>query len=342
MIITTFQKNYTQGGYTMGFKANYKLEIPQDEAFPEAILRMEAALAECRTEGTFLTKDGKPLFYEYFSAENSIGSVVIVHGLSEFTKKFYELSYHLLNQGYNVFLYDQRSHGFSYRFTERLDLIHFESFEILAEDLGQYIDTVVQPIDPRPLMLYGHSMGGAVSALYLASQPTCIHRAVLTSPLVVPITSALPEFLFRWSTGFFGPIRGFHKKFAFTKEYNPNYTLTPTAGWSRPRVQRSFEFRVQEPHYRSTPLSIGCVRQCLLLRRKLLKSVGANQTPVLMLCAENDTVVKTPPQAELAAIFPHCEYVVMKDADHAMMTCNASIIAEHITRTLTHFQSSAL
>ncbi len=326
----------------MGFKANYKLDIPQEDAFEEAILQMEAALAECRTEGKLQTPDGKQLFYEYFTAEDSIGSVVIVHGLSEFTKKNYELSYHLLNQGYNVFLYDQRCHGFSDRLTDHMDLIHIESFDRLVDDLTLYIDTVVRKIDARPLMLYGHSMGGAVTALYLSTQPAGIHRAVLTSPLVVPITNDLPGWWFRLSTGFFGPIRGFDKKFFFSKEYDPNYTLTPTPGWSRHRVKRAFEMRVQEPHYRSTPLSIGCVRQCLLLRKKLLKEVVKNQTPVLMLCAENDKTVLTKPQAELAEKLPHCEYVVIKDADHAMMTGNHAIITEHITRTLAHFQSSAL
>jgi lysophospholipase len=326
----------------MGFKANYKLEIPQEEEFPDAIVKMEAALADCRTVGNLQTPDGIQLYYEYFTAENSIGSVVIVHGLSEFTKKFYELSYHLLNQGYNVFLYDQRCHGFSQRLTDQMDLIHIHSFDDLVSDLALYIDTVVRKVDARPLMLYGHSMGGAVSALYLATTPQGIHRAVLTSPLVVPVTNNLPGWWFRLSTGFFGRIRGFEKKFFFSREYNPNYTVIPTPGYSHHRVVRSFEMRVQEPHYRSTPLSVGCVRQCLLLRKKLLKCIGNNRTPVLMLCAENDKTVLTKPQAELAAAFPHCEYVVMKDADHAMMTGSHAIVIEHITRTLAHFQSPAL
>lgn len=326
----------------MGFKANYKLEIPTEEQFPEAIKQMEAALSACRTEGKLLTEDGKQLYYEYFTAENSIGSVVIVHGLSEFTKKFYELSYHLLNQGYNVFLYDQRCHGFSDRLTEEMDMIHINSFDELVSDLALYIDTVVRKVDFRPLMLYGHSMGGAVTALYLAKRPAGIHRAVLSSPLIVPTTNNFPGFLFRWGTGISGKLHGYTKRFAFTKEYNPNYTVIPTPGYSRHRVIRSFEMRVQEPHYRSTPMTVGCIRQCLLLRRKLLKCIGNNETPVLMLCAENDKVVKTKPQAELATKCPNCEYVVVKDADHAMMTGNPAIITEHITRTLTHFQSSAL
>ena len=326
----------------MGFKANYKLDIPQEEQFPQAIVRMEAELAKCRTEGMLPTPDGKQLFYEYFTADNSIGSVVIVHGLSEFTKKFYELSYHLLNQGYNVFLYDQRCHGFSDRLTDQMDLIHIHSFDELAADLALYIDTVVRKADTRPLLLYGHSMGGAVTALYMATRPKGIHRAVITSPLVVPVTTALPDVIFRTSTGFFGKIRGFDKRFVFTHDYDPNYTFVQTPGCSKHRVIRSLEMRVQEPHYRSTPMTVGCIRQCLLLRRLLLQRASHIQTPVLMLCAEHDKVVKTQPQAELAARIPNCEYVVIKDADHAMMTGNHAIVTEHITRTLSHFQSSAL
>ena len=117
----------------MRFVPDYTLQILSEEEFPAGIREIERQLDACRHEGYISSFDGTRLHYEYFLAENSVASVVIVHGLSEFTKKFYEVASYLLRQGYNVFLYDQRCHGLSDRLTDRIDLIHVDRYRDYVE-----------------------------------------------------------------------------------------------------------------------------------------------------------------------------------------------------------------
>ena len=93
----------------MRFIPNYTLTILSEEEFSSKIVEIEEDLAKVKVSGTYQAFDGIDIAYEYFLAENSKASVVIVHGLSEFTRKFYEFIYYCLHHGLNVFIYDQRS-----------------------------------------------------------------------------------------------------------------------------------------------------------------------------------------------------------------------------------------
>ena len=82
----------------MLFKPVYKLNIIGEEEFPQAILKIEEEISACRNQGFMETSDKKQLYYEYYLAENSKGTIVLVHGLSEFSKKFYEATYYFLDK----------------------------------------------------------------------------------------------------------------------------------------------------------------------------------------------------------------------------------------------------
>ena len=82
----------------MRFTPDFKLHIIEDRQFDEQILNVEETLKMHKNSGYFSAFDNTEIYYEYFLCENARANVVIVHGLSEFTKKFYELSFYLLNQ----------------------------------------------------------------------------------------------------------------------------------------------------------------------------------------------------------------------------------------------------
>ena len=45
-----------------------------------------------------------------------------------------------------------------------------------------------------PLFLFGHSMGGCVSALFLEKYPDTFKAAVLTSPMLKMLFGTMPDF----------------------------------------------------------------------------------------------------------------------------------------------------
>lgn len=325
----------------MKVQPDHRLSFISEEAFPAAIVELEQWLLTHGHHGHFKGEDGKPIYYEYYLAEGAVASVVVVHGMSEFTKKYCELTYYLLHQGYNVFLYDQRGHGLSHRDTDRPELIHINGYDQLVTDLNCYIETIVIPASPAPLYLYAHSMGGAVGAMYLARYPKRFSRAVLTSPLFAPKMNNLPAWPFLLGVTIRKKFAGDLKKFRLSNEYVPGRPYQPASGDSPGRVQRSLWHRDHNRHYQSTPMTLGCVYHNLKLRRRILKGdiAGAIQTPTLMLCADQDALVKHRPQAQLAARCPAITREVLHGANHALLTDAQPILEQTINRVLTFYQA---
>jgi lysophospholipase len=312
--------------------------IPEEE-FPHKILQVEKELSDLRREGYFVASGGAKIYYEYFLTRDPVGSVVFVHGLSEFTKKYYELAHYFLNQGYHVFLYDQRGHGRSHRDTDRPELIHINSFDQLAEDLNTYIETVVRPAASAPLYLYAHSMGGAVGLLYLSRYGQKLQKAVITSPLFLPRMNDLPPWPFLVSTGITQIFRGSTAKFLFSEEYEPGRPYTPVPGDSPNRVRYCLSHREREPMYRSTPMSLGCIHNCLklpglLLRKRVTEEI---RIPTLMLCADTDTLVRTKYQGRFAKGCDACTHEILTGANHAFHTDCDEILQKALERILTFF-----
>ena len=273
-------------------------------------------------------------------AENSHASIVIVHGLSEFSKKYYEIATYFLNQGYNVFLFDQRCHGLSDRLTERIDLIHVDRFDDYAADLEQYINAVVLPADPKPLYLYSHSMGGAVVALYLARHPDVVEKAVLSAPLVEPRVTIVPQTIARIGMRIGAIVRGKKVKPAFSKNFNPEHPYHPEAEPSKNRFYHNLNMRRNEPRYQTTPMTLGWIDQSLRLKGRLLKRsvAGAIKTPILLLSAELDTVVINEAQHQFADRCPACKLEIIPGTNHSLLTGNYETMTTVITRTLDFYR----
>ncbi len=324
----------------MKFVPDYTFSVLTEEGFDQEFLAVSQKLAPCRNTGTFSGFDGKSLYYEYYQAQGSHGAVVILHGLSEFTEKYHELAWYLLNQGYDVFLYDHRCHGRSCRLTARLDMIHVGAFSHYRKDLDLYIRNVVRKVTDLPLYLYAHSMGGAVAAQYLALHPQVFTRAVLSAPMIEPFTGGVPMAVAKLGLTSCWLMGMGKKKFWGANEFDPDYPFEQSSDQSRARFQRNMDLRLAEPCYCTTPLTIRWVQQSISLRRKLtsprfLKKI---QTPILMLSAELDTVVNPKAQEDFAKNCPVCRRFVMPKASHAMLCGTEDTIRTHVQMVLDHFR----
>ena len=312
------------------------LSVIPEETFPTAILQLEQELSQRRHEGYFTAAGDARIYYEYFLAEKPVGALVFVHGLSEFTKKYYELAAWFLRQGYHVFLYDQRGHGRSHRDTARPELIHINSFDELMADLDTYVETVVRRVTSLPLYLYAHSMGGAVGLLYLAKHGSKLTGAVITSPLIMPRINDLPAWPFLVGVSLGQVFAGKLAKFPLSSEFEPGKPYVPDPGDSANRVRHYRAYREQEPMYRSTPMTLGCAYQMLRLKRRLLRGgvAEAIQTPMLMLCAETDALVRTKYHGAFAKECAACTYEVLTGANHAFHTDRQEILEQALVRIL--------
>ena len=89
--------------------------------------------------------DGIRLSYRNYLVKDAVGSIVIVHGFTEYCEKYTELVWYFMNAGYNVFTYDHRGHGFSDRQVEGYELAHVNRFEDYVSDLEHFVNNVVIP-----------------------------------------------------------------------------------------------------------------------------------------------------------------------------------------------------
>lgn len=325
----------------MKFHSEHRLCVPDETDFDESIARMLQRTDECRTEGYFSGFDGEKLYYEYFLAEASRGAVVILHGLSEFTRKYHEFAYYLLDNGLDVFLYDQRSHGHSCRLTSHKDLIHVDRFSDYEKDLQCFLDQIVRPNTQGPLYLFSHSMGGAVAAFYLAHNAGVFQKAILSAPMVEPLTGNVNPGFARAGLSAWLLFHDRKEKFWYTNEFDPDYPFARSQDQSLARFQHNMRLRLSDENYRTTPLSMGWVHQSLSVKKKLtcrrfLKNI---QTPVLMLCAEHDRVVSEKAQAVFAQRCDACHRMVLPGTTHALLSGTKESILNFVRLVLDHFSA---
>lgn len=324
----------------MRFTPSFNLKIISEEQFPSAILKLEDKLSSYMHSGKLTAFDSCRLHYEYFLCENARGSVVIVHGLSEFTKKFYEFTYYLLNQGYNVFMYDQRCHGSSDRLTNNITLLHVDKFSDYIKDLNQFIDEIVIPnSDGADLYLFSHSMGGVIAELYLAAHPNKIKKAVLSAPMFEPTVANVPIGIARAGLNLASAFLRKKEKFPLSSEFNPDVTYKKTYDASRARFEHNLKMRRENPMYQTTPMSFGWVIGSLNVRKAALssKTIKRITTPILLISAELDRVVNNEPQLIFARRCPTCAFVNIKGANHALLTSDYDTMTEVLTRIFDFF-----
>lgn len=326
----------------MRFSPDYKLNLIDEEEFLNVIPSVEKKLADIKNSGTFNAFDNTEIYYEYFLAENSKASIVVVHGLSEFVNKFYEFIYYCLNQGYNVFVYDQRCHGLSGRLTDRIELLHVDSFYDYAKDLSQFIDEVVTRVEDKPIYIYSHSMGGAVSALYLSQNSAKIKKAVLSAPMFEPVVDSVAYPIARMGVGIGRLFYGNKTKFLLTREFDPDVKYSEAHGTSRARFEHNMKMRRENPHYQSTPMTFGWIYNSLIIRDKIFKrkTIKNISTPMLLISAEKDTIVKLKPQYDFANKCKNCKLVNLKNTNHALLAGTSQTIGEVLNLVFDFYENN--
>lgn len=130
--------------------------------------------------GSITTSDGTRLFTQRWQADAARAAVLLVHGYAEHSGRYAHVARYLQARGTSVYTYDQRGFG---RSDGRRALV--TSFDRLLDDLQRVIDRTRRHLsDDVPLFLMGHSMGGAVCALYAIERTQAFQGLILSSPAV--------------------------------------------------------------------------------------------------------------------------------------------------------------
>lgn len=304
----------------------------REEEYAETLPRILEELGEIKATEVITSFDGCQLYCERYLRPESRANLVIVHGFTEFSAKYSEMIWHFLRAGFNVFIYDQRGHGFSGREVENLHLAHVNRFEDYVEDLHAVISRQVVPYGGGlPVYLFSHSMGGAVAALYLMEHRETVQKAILSSPMVCPQSHRIPRRLVLAAVGRFARRDGWTARFPYMAEFDPDADFASAPDASYARFRANLDARILNPEYQTSAATNSWMREALRVQDKLLnpKRAAAVEANVLLVSAGQDTVVKNRPQRRLARRLKHCRLVTLPEAKHTIFSADAPALKEY-------------
>ncbi len=110
-------------------------------------------------------RDGLTLHLSHWPVTAPKGVVVFLHGLTEHGQRYAETAQRLNEIGWAVVAPDLRGHGRSEG--PRGAMVHDDDY---LHDLAAILDVVSKTYPGLPLVLQGHSMGGALAARFAAAQ----------------------------------------------------------------------------------------------------------------------------------------------------------------------------
>lgn len=276
-------------------------------------------LGSIRTDITIAGQGGTPLFVSRFDAESPRGTALVVHGFTENADKFAELIFSLLANHISVVAYDQRGHGRSGR-ASGLDgpsLTHVEHFSEYVRDMEIVVDTTLQKM-PRPWVLFAHSMGGAVSSLYLEAHPDAFARVALCAPMIAPNLHGIPAPIGKVICGVPKLLGKGRQRMFISRPYVYPDNFATSCATDRARFDWYETRRRDEPLFSNNGPTYGWTLEAIGVTAKILApgEVERIAAPVRVYGAEDDNQVLPKPQERFAARLRQGSRTVVKGSKH--------------------------
>lgn len=250
------------------------------------------------------------------------GTVVILPGRVEFIEKYAtEVVDDLLRRGFAVVAFDWRGQGLSDRPLADHDKGHVDHFETYLADLRLFLDSVVAPEAPRPILALCHSMGGH---LFLRSLALHGNAPFTAGVVTAPMTALTQQTMLRSVLCFTPPLRAIDECYLYgTGPFNP--ARYPFKGNVLTHDERRFRFTAQwfasDPRLALGGPTLGWCRQAL--RSMAVGSAPGVleriDLPLLLVSAADDTLVNPASHGPVAARLRHGKLVTIAGARHEVL-----------------------
>ncbi|MEX1189756.1 MAG: lysophospholipase [Bacteroidia bacterium] len=103
--------------------------------------------------------------------------IALIHGMGEHSGRYRKFAEFFTSHGIAVMSFDQRGHG-----KTRSKKGHILHFNQLLEGVEELIDRANLRFKNKPIILYGHSMGGNVALNYALKKSNSIKAVIATGP----------------------------------------------------------------------------------------------------------------------------------------------------------------
>ncbi|MBR6434313.1 MAG: alpha/beta hydrolase [Aeriscardovia sp.] len=268
-------------------------------------LRCLSLVDRCRADGELcgLTLADLPLQREYSNIVHSresapAGTVVVSMGFIESEIKFRELTWYFLQFGFDVLVIEHRGQGYSSRETSDPNVQSMTDWRNYETDFVAALCQTRKAFDPpAPLLLYGHSMGGAIAAAIEEDYPSLFARAVLSAPMMTPQLKAPATALYPVAAALVAAGKGKERVLSFP-DFDPNGAAEDKGASSLARLSWYYAHRAGDPHWHLSSPSYDWGLAALRMDRYVLspRNVRRIAAPTLLFQAGMDSWVR--PSAE--------------------------------------------
>lgn len=274
-------------------------------------------------------------------------AVVISQGRKESVLKYKELAFDFYNQGYDVFLIDHRGQGFSSRLGGDAHRGHVQTFNHYVSDLTTFINSLQLTTHYSSRFLLGHSMGGAINALYLEENKHPFQAAAFFSPMFSIDLGLLPHFIAKIISYISDLIcRWFSELACYAPGVGP-YTKGNFDGnkltHSEKRYASAFSTFDHVPQTQLGGVTMRWVNESLFASEKAIDNASLINIPVLILQAGADTIVSDTGQQQFIDNSQHCihsKLLHIAGAKHEILLEEDKYRLPAITATFDFFQQS--
>lgn len=272
---------------------------------------------------------------------------MISHGFTEFAAKYAEMVWYFLLAGYSVCVFEHRGHGYSARDVDNSSLVWIDDWRRYVADLAKFAETVGKDYaDGRPLNLYCHSMGGGIGASVLETHPTLFDKAVLSCPMIAPVTG-MPNWLASVLAGAMCRL-GLGRHMVFGRVSSRRSWIWPiTRARARPRalVPTAAHRRPASADVRGD-IRVGAAGAATVACRAAAGACDNVETPVLLFQAGRDVWVLNEPQnrfaQEVNSDGGNVRVVRIENSLHEIFSMPNAVLGPYLERILGFFGSSEM
>lgn len=265
----------------------------------------------------FVASGARRIYYEsYHGSLPSSHAIIIIHGFCGFTRKYEEMIYLYRRAGYDVYIADNYGHGFSTRGVNDPSLVDVADYRTYVDDLHALIAAAVLPLNYKEIILFGHSMGGAIVSLFLLRYPYLCRTAILSSPMLGINSGFCPawllELICRLKVACGAKpdyIKGQHP---FPEQ--PDFDGSSCS--SKPHYDHIFAWRQTEPKYRTHGASWQWMGASLKAIRQIQRHAADISARILLLQAGEDKLVPAAAQIKFATNAPNVKLKLIAHSRH--------------------------
>ncbi len=313
-----------------------------EESFRSKIIEdLYPSVEEWSWTGFFKGVSNLQIHYRiYGTAQPQSRPVVISPGWTEFSLKYMELAHDLISQSFSpVYVLDHRGQGASGRRLSDPEKGYVEDFGFYVQDFKTFLDKVVIPRHPeKNLHLIAHSMGGAVSLLYMLEEPNTFRSAAMTSPMLQVAIHSCLEFI----ASLLSPPVDFlmpHQPFLVSSR-KKEITFDPNNKVSHSPARYEFnKFLENEHSFYIKGATLKWLNEATGQPKQLVEQAEGFAVPLLILSGGQDQVVDNSAIYSFCERAKNCSHIPFAGAKHEILMEKDEIRTPALQKILQFFNS---